>query len=791
VALFGQRTSSATIVPPSEIASLLDLRFEAPGIFYRGGKYFLFYEIVPVNFHLRTEEEQTEIIVQFEALLRALKRTFQIVTVSTRANVQEHLDYMLDVGEHEQSDDVRRIIVQYLLYAKKVTRLHSVIQRFALVLPHNSRAPTMDSVFLDYAQTMATLRQILRSCGNDVMDAMGTTKPMQGFFSAMVSGGNEAPLMHVVGVKQRVLPSVIDDLDHRYLKIDDAYVSSLLVRFPTSVKAAWLSDIISMDEGIDISFHAEPLERGSTMQSITRQIGLTRAKIASGQSEVDRDVAESSVNHALHIRRALSEGDDLWNMMLIIRARAPSLDELDDKLRRVEAKLIQGDMASERATYRQLDTWLTSLLGGDTAHHTGWERNILTSGLASVYPFTAFQLSDPSGVMLGLNADNDSPVIIDLFNTKAYNNANACILGSSGSGKTYLELLFAGRMRLQGIPVIMICPFKGFEYKRYCESIGGRYLKIAPGSPHTLNMLEIRPEQVRGAEDSVLAAKLQKLRMVFNLMLPDLTFAEQQQLDELLLQTYMDCGITMDNLSLFDVELRNGRFPANPKLKRMPTLGDLYERMQGEEKMQEIAAKLRPYVSGSLSVLNGQTNIDLDNKFLVIDVSDMPDEAIALAMVLILDVCWDRIKHDVTEKKAIFIDEAWRLIGAGGTQATADFVLDIFKTVRGFGGAAVAATQDISDFFTLEDGKYGRALLNNAHFKFVLPMQAHEARILQTVMDLSKEEFSYITHSERGYGLLHAGGNHITIRVQASPEEHALITTDRADLAKIKAKERA
>ncbi len=45
------------------------------------------------------------------------------------------------------------------------------------------------------------------------------------------------------------------------------------------------------------------------------------------------------------------------------------------------------------------------------------------------------------------------------------------------------------------------------------------------------------------------------------------------------------------------------------------------------------------------------------------------------------------------------------------------FIYKIFKTIRKYGGSSVAITQDISDIFSLENGIYGKSILNNSSIK--------------------------------------------------------------------------
>ena len=150
-----------------------------------------------------------------------------------------------------------------------------------------------------------------------------------------------------------------------------------------------------------------------------------------------------------------------------------------------------------------------------------------------------------------------------------------------------------------------------------------------------------------------------------------------------------------------------------------------------------------------------------------------------------LDYVWDKCREDRTQRKVVFLDELWTLIGAKSSVQAAEFVMEIFKVIRGYGGAAVAATQDLNDFFALEDGKYGKAIISNAKTKLVLNLEPEEAARVAETLGLTSTEEQQITRFERGEALLAANTNHVTLKVRASESENALITTDRSQLAAI------
>ena len=214
----------------------------------------------------------------------------------------------------------------------------------------------------------------------------------------------------------------------------------------------------------------------------------------------------------------------------------------------------------------------------------------------------------------------------------------------------------------------------------------------------------------------------------------------------------------------------------------MPVLGDLQERLKENHAAYRIGVVLKRFVSGSEQSFNRQTNVDLSNKYIVLDLSELTGKLLPVGMMIALDYVWDNIKSDRTKKKAVFIDEIWKLVGASSNAMAAEFCLNIFKTIRGYGGAAIAATQDLSDFFGLDDGKYGRAILNSSQGKIILSLEQDEAKYVQDVLKLTKTEIRAITRFDRGEALVCANNNKVPVVIKASEEEKELITTDRKEL---------
>ena len=279
-------------------------------------------------------------------------------------------------------------------------------------------------------------------------------------------------------------------------------------------------------------------------------------------------------------------------------------------------------------------------------------------------------------------------------------------------------------------------------------------------------------------EKSELARKIQQLHIFFSLLIPDMNHEEKQLLDEALIKTYALKGITHENSSLIDEN--------NPQqYKEMPILGDLYSILVESHSTKRMANILNRLVNGSASTFNQQTNVDLDNKYTVFDISELSGDLLPVGMFVALDFVWDKAKENRTVEKAIYVDEMWQLIGSTGNRIAAEFVLEMFKIIRGYGGSAICGTQDLNDFFALEDGKYGKGIINNCKTKIILNLEDDEAERVKDIFKLSEAEIMEITHFERGNGLISTNNNNITVEFKCSELEKSLITTDRREMQQI------
>lgn len=790
------------------------------------GRYIKILEIEPINFMLRSEEEQYEIICSFASWLKISPVHLQFKSITRKADSDKHIAMLRKEMETEESEQCKKLSEGYIRLIKDVGSREALTRRFFLIFRYEELRRNENSDYGQICSTLLTAEQNARAyfmqCGNNILQPKdpdeATAEILYMFFNRRscveepfhsrvdrivldtMAAKNKAigidPIPHI-RMAHFIAPRGIDLTHRNYIIMDGLYYSFLYIKgngYPNKVRAGWMSSLINAGEGIDVDVFLRRENRSKTIDKVAQRIRLNRTKLKSMQdTSTDYEELAGSIQAGYFIKQGIANyNEDLFYMSVFVTVSARTYEELMWRKQQMTDMLKSMDMYVSDCSFQQEDALRTVMpfLQISPKLEKKSKRNVLTSGAASTYLFTSFEMSDDTGVLLGINRHNNSLCIVDLFDTKKNKNANLNLLGTSGAGKTFTMQLLALRMRMRGIQCYIIAPIKGHEFRRACNRIGGQFIKIAPGSPHCINIMEIRhtisPEMELIDEldysemDSLLAQKIQQLMIFFSLLIPDMTNEEEQMLDEALIRTYGKFGITHDNDSVYE-----DRNAVPPKMKTMPILGDLHEELQKNEMTKRIAVIVSRFVTGSAQSFNQQTNVDLSNKYIVLDLSELKGKLLPVGMMIALDYVWDKIKSDRTKKKAIMIDEIWQLIGAGSNRMAAEFCLEIFKVIRGFGGAAISATQDLSDFFGLEDGRYGRAIINNSKNKIILNLEPDEAEFVRDTLKLTKTEIRSITRFERGEALICSNNSKVPVIIKASKEEQEMITTDRAELEAI------
>ena len=478
----------------------------------------------------------------------------------------------------------------------------------------------------------------------------------------------------------------------KYFEIDNLYYSSLIVvNYYREQTDLLLKNLIETNINMNISIFYEKQDSYKTIKDLTYHIGNVGVELKeANENRQDIDIASYTYNDAKYIRKEIQvNNEELYFLYIYINLYSKDINELEYNLNKIEGISQSKGMQTRRANFRQEECFLAGLpiMENREIIKEAGKRNILTTGLLSTYPFISSTIFDKNGIFIGTNIYNNSLVFIDRYNTDKYKNANICIFGTSGAGKSFYTKLLILRYKLLGIKQYIIDPDR--EYNKICEKLKGVEIKLGPTSNTYINVLEIRKESIEEGESGYLAIKISKLIGFFNLIFGEMNEEEKALIEEKLIEVYNFKNINFNDKSLYN---ENGEFKNE---KQMPILEDLFNILGQDERTKKFKIKLIPFVEGSMKFFNNYTNIKLDNELIVADIYDLGEENLKYAMYVLIDIYWDAVKKDRKEKKAIYLDEIWRLIGVTSNKYVASFIYKIFKTIRKYGGSGVAITQDI------------------------------------------------------------------------------------------------
>lgn len=558
-----------------------------------------------------------------------------------------------------------------------------------------------------------------------------------------------------LGLLDTIAPQSIE-IDFDYIKINDVYFRTLFMAgYPRFVSPGWLESIINFDNSLDISFYIYPVEGKTVLDDLRRKIAEMEAEIS---TDLERGkIVDPSTQVKLEDARTLQEqlvkgSERFFEFSFYITIPANSLEELNHLTRQVESTLGSLMIVGKNTTLDMENGFLsTAPFGIDRLSIT---RNMDTTSLATTFPLTSAELSGNRGVLYGINSQNESFIVFDRFSLE---NSNMTIFATSGAGKSYFVKVETLRSLMLGTEVLVIDPES--EYKTLAEAVGGEFISFSFKSPSKINPFDLA--QVYEEGENQLGLKILTLHSLFKVIMGKLNATQEALLDRALVATYRAKGITQD--------------PATQK-KEPPLMEDLYKVLVGMEtpEAKDLAARIEKFVRGSfVGIFDQHTNINLKNPFTVFSVKDLQETLRPIAMFVILDFIWTRIRKDL-KRRLLVVDEAWHMMRY---EDSAQFLWSIVKRARKYFLGLTTITQDVEDFLARDIGK---AIVTNSALRLLLKQSPAAIDKIGEVFYLSQGEKQLLLAANIGEGIFFAGPHHAPIKVVASKEEHRIITTKQA-----------
>ena len=561
----------------------------------------------------------------------------------------------------------------------------------------------------------------------------------------------------MVSLPDIIAPSSVE-VDFNYIRVGERfYKTFFVVGYPRYVSPNWLSPVIDFSHSLNISMFIYPTNSPDILSDLRRKTAEMEATIS---SQIDQGlVVDAKIQAALEDAQSLTEElakgiERFFQMSLYITLYSDSFNELEQASKRLESTLSSLLILPKTSTLQMEEGFKSTIpLGLDNLFIT---RNMDTTSLASTFPFTSATLTQDKGIMYGLNQQNGSLIVFDRFSLE---NANEVVFGKSGSGKSFLIKLESMRQFMFGTEIIIIDP-EG-EYETITKTLGGEYVSFTPSSPIKINPFDLSGMYTEGENE--LGLKILSLHGLLRIVMGELDATHDAILDRALVEAYRQKGITTD--------------PTTQK-RGPPLMEDLYKVLLGmeDQNASELALRLEKFIKGSLSGLfNQQSNFDINNPFTVFSVKALEDQLRPIAMHIILDFVWTKVRKSL-KKRLLILDEAWYLMKY---EDSASFVYGIAKRARKYYLALTTATQDVGDFLSTD---YGKAVLSNSSIQILLKQSPTEIDTVSQIFYLSKGEREMLLSVGVGEGLFFAGQSHVVLKVVAAPFEKELATSNPAEI---------
>ena len=825
-------------------------------------------EVSPINFLLRSEEEQADIIAGFGAWLNSLRLPVQILVQVRRLDLQPYVKRLQDaVTSQVESDavhhgtDVRerwlRLAGDHVAFVEELARRKLLLERhfyvllsfegetsstgasvglFSMIrtrLAHwRRRKPGLVDVHDQFARDDAetgeqesrqdtSLAEVYpawqrQAAAEQQLDLRVTELTRQfdrlGLQVQRLEGAGLAGLYYRALTPERATghplpPNVVDgferdlatlaelvgpasvELAPSHLCLEGEYSRILAATgYPRRVFAGWLARIIDEDMPLDVSLHVHPRDARAALATLRRHLAQYQASAAldlrmGRLPDPQRRIAIEDVTRLQErIERGVTHVFDFGLYLRLYTSRQGGLAQLEHRTEEVHGALDHLGVVARPALWEQ-DLALASILPQrrDALHRT---RFFDTDTIATAWPFSTSSISMSEGILFGLVPANGSFVILDPFADR-FENANQVVFGVSGGGKSYATKLRVIRSLITGISSIIVDPEN--EYRRLCLELGGQFLRLAPGSSQHINPFDLpspypdvsRSEAARYEDEDPLADKIQSLHAFFDLLLAErgpglpgaLSRSEKALLDQVIYAAYLRAGITSDR-----------RTHARPA----PLLSHVYQVLTSSRFRNEdttgLASRLHRYVDGALSRLfAAPTDVELDNRLVVFSIADLDEELRPLGLYLVSDCLWTHVRREQStpRPRLLLVDEAWSLLQfpEGGR-----FLSSLVRRARKRFLGVVTISQDINDFLGSD---WGQTILKNSATKLLMKQDESSIDLIADTFKLSTGERRQLLASAKGEGLLFALGARIAIRVEASPDEHALATTDPHDVGRL------
>lgn len=583
-----------------------------------------------------------------------------------------------------------------------------------------------------------------------------------------------------------------------YIRIGSQYARALKV----TAYSAYLSDdffceVTNMPFNMIATFYVRPLSNDETERLINAQLAYVREEknniqIRNRKNNVSEDVLPPQTvekeSEILKLRDEIRENDEhLFETTLTFIVFAGSAELLEEYTDAVISECRKMSITTD-VLYDQQEEGFVSTLPL-AVNLLRIKRTLKSSSVAVIQPFSNLEIHERDGICYSMNAVSKNLI---LFNRLTKANQNGFILGSSGSGKSFTAKTEIVNVFLkQNSDIMIIDPEQ--EYCFITTALDGQIIPIMPGGKYHINPLDISTnyeydessKSVTGGDscDPILE-KVSFIMKLFETMVSEnwgMDSVQKTLIDECLRELYAPF-------------MKDGKLYRAPRTEETPTLNDMkdwFSRRKEPEARTLYYVLCRYAGEGTLNLFSSHTNVEIHNRIVTFDISGVGEELKLMAMNVIQDSLWGRLVENRKRgiRTFVYVDEC-HIFFAPGNESSAEFLTQLWKRARKYGGCPTGITQSPAD---LLEHPTGKRLLSECNFIQILNQSSDENRErLKNILNLSESAVEFITNAPVGGGLFFTGQSVVPF-FSRFPEDNdifPLLTSDMKQLREIEERKR-
>ena len=567
-------------------------------------------------------------------------------------------------------------------------------------------------------------------------------------------------------------PDIVDNTNFKYLKIDNKVIVSIVFEeYPEYTSFLGVMEAIPKDINYDLSVYIKKLDTAKVLKELTYKISSSNAEIKSiNKNQVDIDLISNAKDEAISLRKEIQlHNQEIYGVTIIVTFVGNDYDRLYQVVKEFQSKLYSKSYITSVTNFRHLDSYILSLPLNRSNNKLIElnERTFTTDSLSLNFPFYTKNTFDINGVIFGNTLSENKICNIDIFDEK-YINSNMCILGSSGSGKSYYTKLMIIRHYVKN-KCQYIFDLQG-EYIKLVKFLKGNVINFNDEDETFFNIFEVFDYEI--IYNNWFEMKISKITHFITNLIGDFDNKEYNVISEAVKKAYNAFGINEDKSSVIkkstdiDINLNNEIIFSN----MFPNITD----MTSYIKSKKLVKKINDNIIKKYKFLTKCSNINLSSNLTVFNTSNLKGNDFNTIVNYFLQEILESIliKKD---KTVIYIDEIWKYIYGKANEELSKTIFEMYKTIRKYNASIIGITQDVNDFFKTENGNVGKGILNNCGFKLFFRIEYSDKKILENINIIEKSDLEKIYRLDKGMYLIFFNNNKVTLKVKSSRYEEEIM----------------